>query len=112
VSRSTSSPENSTLELDIRLVVENLGTLDPTSNHTTSSPRSKSMLFITSTLLSFVVMFCPTSDLTQLAGQLTTILGMDIGRGEDEVHQGLGWLLEYTTLLFISDARCKDANSF
>ena len=100
----------------------------------------------------------PTSDLTQLAGQLTTILPlkgvfvacmvcevprcclivmnehdgfevlrwdaftliklprlvgmlvMDIGRGE--VHQGLGRLLEYITLLFMTDARCKDANSF
>ena len=28
------------------------------------------------------------------------------------MHQGLGRLLEYITLLFMTDARCKDANSF
>ena len=38
------------------------------------------------------------------------MLVMDIGRGE--VHQGLGSLLEYNTLLFMTDARCMNANSF
>jgi len=151
------SPENSTMEQDLRLAVEDLRSLDPTSSLNTSSPTS-SLSHTLHSLLSFDAVLCPTSDLTQLAGQLTTIMslkgvslaclvcevtrcclmamnehdgfevlkwdaftliklprlvGMLVGdNGRGEVHQGLARLLDHHTLLDMTDARCKAANSF
>jgi len=150
------SPENSSLEQDLRLAVEAIRSLDPTANLNNNSCNALS--YTLHSLLSFDAVLCPTSDLTQLAGQLSTILslkgislaclvceitqccllamnehdgfevlkwdaftliklprliGMLVGdNGRGEVHQGLARLLEHHTLLDMTDARCKAANSF
>jgi len=151
------SSDNSPLEQELRLAVEAVRSLDPTSSLTTSSP-SNALSHTLHSLLSFDAVLCPTSDLSQLAGQLNTILSLKgvslaclvcevtrccllamnehdgfevlkwdaftliklprlvsmlVGEnGRGEVHQGLARLLEHHTLLDMTDARCKAANSF
>merc|ERR1719348_2448523 len=154
-------PDNSEVGSHLRQVIDAIKTLEPRLDtcRGVSGPGSHLELSYTlHSILSYDAVLCPTSDLSQLAGQLSTILslknvavstlvcqlvrccllsmnehdGFEVlkwdaftliklpklislivgANGQGEVYQGLKMVLDSSSLLDMTDARCKGTNSY